>query len=94
MQLAERGAVFGNIDLFKVRGKYAASDAYEYHYNLPKGKTLMITHRRVILLQVCPKAPPSHRLLYSAPETFYGASRALGSFQSFLTCGKMGVTRG
>ncbi|CAM6102066.1 unnamed protein product [Calypogeia fissa] len=51
MQLAERGAIFGPIDLFKVRGKFAMSDAYEDHFNLPKLRTLMITHRRVILLQ-------------------------------------------
>lgn len=52
MQLAERGAIFGPIDLFKVRGKFAMSDAYEDHFNLPKGRTLMITHRRIIMLQV------------------------------------------
>ncbi|KAL3679175.1 hypothetical protein R1sor_022131 [Riccia sorocarpa] len=51
MQLAERGAIFGPIDLFKVRGKFAMSDAYEDHFNLPKGRTLMITHRRIIMLQ-------------------------------------------
>jgi vacuolar protein sorting-associated protein 13A/C len=52
MQLAERGAIFGPIDLFKVRGKFAMSDAYEDHFNLPKDRTLIITHRRIILLQV------------------------------------------
>ncbi|XP_024384462.1 uncharacterized protein [Physcomitrium patens] len=51
MQLAERGTIFGPVDFFRVRGKFAMSDAYEDHFNLPKGRTLMITHRRVILLQ-------------------------------------------
>ncbi|XP_059076567.1 uncharacterized protein LOC131042467 isoform X2 [Cryptomeria japonica] len=51
LQLAERGALFGQIDFFKVRGKFAFSDAYEDHYNLPKGRTAIITHRRVMLLQ-------------------------------------------
>lgn len=52
MQLAERGTIFGPVDFFRVRGKFAMSDAYEDHFNLPKDRTLIITHRRVILLQV------------------------------------------
>ena len=52
LQLAESGSFFGQVDLFKVRGKFALSDAYEDHFLLPKGKILMVTHRRVILLQV------------------------------------------
>lgn len=52
LQLAESGAFFGQVDLFKVRGKFAFSDAYEDHFLLPKGKVLLVTHRRVILLQV------------------------------------------
>ncbi|KAL5782083.1 hypothetical protein ACOSP7_007112 [Xanthoceras sorbifolium] len=51
LQLAESGSFFGQVDLFKVRGKFALSDAYEDHFILPKGKILVITHRRVILLQ-------------------------------------------
>eukprot|EP00250_Pteridium_aquilinum_P021886 c25256_g1_i1 orf=924-13886(-) len=51
LQLAEGGSMFGPMDIFKVRGKFAMTDAYEDHYNLPKGRTLIITHRRVILLQ-------------------------------------------
>lgn len=52
LQLAESGSFFGQVDLFKIRGKFALSDAYEDHFILPEGKILMITHRRVILLQV------------------------------------------
>lgn len=51
LQLAECGASFGQIDIFKVRGKFAFSDVYEDHFNLPKGRTVMITNRRVVLLQ-------------------------------------------
>ncbi|KAM7259519.1 hypothetical protein ACFE04_015260 [Oxalis oulophora] len=51
LQLAESGSFLGQVDLFKVRGKFALSDAYEDHFLLPKGRILMITHRRVILLQ-------------------------------------------
>lgn len=52
LQLAESGSFFGQVDLFKVRGKFALSDAYEDHFLLPKGKIFVVTHRRVILLQV------------------------------------------
>ncbi|KAF5202036.1 Vacuolar protein sorting-associated protein 13c [Thalictrum thalictroides] len=52
LQLAESGAFFGQVDLFKVRGKFALSDSYEDHFLLPKGKIIIITHRRVILLQL------------------------------------------
>lgn len=52
MQLAERGTYFGQYDIFKERAKFATSDAYEDHYNLPKNRSLIITHRRVLLLQV------------------------------------------
>ncbi|XP_073012998.1 uncharacterized protein [Typha latifolia] len=51
LQLAESGSFLGQVDLFKVRGKFALSDAYEDHFTLPKGKILLVTHRRVILLQ-------------------------------------------
>ncbi|KAJ7980442.1 calcium-dependent lipid-binding family protein [Quillaja saponaria] len=51
LQLAESSSFFSQVDLFKVRGKFALSDAYEDHFLLPKGKILMVTHRRVILLQ-------------------------------------------
>ncbi|KAJ6809713.1 uncharacterized protein M6B38_135830 [Iris pallida] len=50
LQLAESGAFF-QVDLFKVRGKFALTDAYEDHFLLPKGKILLVTHRRVLLLQ-------------------------------------------
>ncbi|KAL1372338.1 hypothetical protein AAHE18_01G196400 [Arachis hypogaea] len=51
LQLAESGSFFSQVDLFKVRGKFALTDAYEDHFMLRKGKILMITHRRLILLQ-------------------------------------------
>ncbi|KAK9139107.1 hypothetical protein Scep_008788 [Stephania cephalantha] len=52
LQLAESGTFFGQVDLFKVRGKFALSDSYEDHFMLPNGKIAMVTHRRVILLQL------------------------------------------
>ena len=63
LQLAQSSSFLGQVDLFKVRGKFALSDAYEDHFLLPKGKIIMVTHRRIILLQV-----GQITLL----ETFYG----------------------
>ncbi|KAK6913633.1 hypothetical protein RJ641_020954 [Dillenia turbinata] len=64
LQLAECGSFFGQVDLFKECGKFALSDAYEDHFLLLKGKILVVTHRRVILLQDLPRAPPSRLVLY------------------------------
>lgn len=35
-----------------MRAKFALTDAYEDHFLLPKGRIVVVTHRRVILLQV------------------------------------------
>ncbi|RAL47445.1 hypothetical protein DM860_013410 [Cuscuta australis] len=51
LQLAESGSFFGQVDLFKVRAKFALTDAYEDHFMLPKGRIIVITHQRVLLLQ-------------------------------------------
>ncbi|CAI9119065.1 OLC1v1020728C1 [Oldenlandia corymbosa var. corymbosa] len=51
LQLAESASFFSQVDLFKVRAKFALTDAYEDHFLLPKGRIVVITHRRVILLQ-------------------------------------------
>ncbi|CAN4121397.1 unnamed protein product [Withania somnifera] len=51
LQLAESGSFFGQVDLFRVRAKFALTDAYEDHFLLPKGRIVLVTHRRVILLQ-------------------------------------------
>ncbi|XP_015087740.1 uncharacterized protein LOC107031055 isoform X1 [Solanum pennellii] len=51
LQLAESGSFFGQVDLFRVRAKFALTDAYENHFLLPKGRIILVTHRRVILLQ-------------------------------------------
>ncbi|KAL6576075.1 hypothetical protein OROHE_000546 [Orobanche hederae] len=51
LQLAESGSFFVQVDLFKVRGKFALTDAYEDHFPLPKGRIILVTHRRVLLLQ-------------------------------------------
>ncbi|KAK3157946.1 hypothetical protein QOZ80_2AG0130600 [Eleusine coracana subsp. coracana] len=52
LHLAECATFLGQVDIFKIRGKFASTDAYEDHFLLPKGKILLITHRRILLLQV------------------------------------------
>ncbi|XP_062219043.1 uncharacterized protein LOC133918926 [Phragmites australis] len=52
LHLAECATFLGQVDIFKIRGKFASTDAYEDHFLLPKGKILLITHRRVLLLQL------------------------------------------
>ncbi|AQK59115.1 calcium-dependent lipid-binding family protein [Zea mays] len=52
LHLAECATFLGQIDIFKIRGKFASTDAYEDHFLLPKGKIFLITHRRVLLLQL------------------------------------------
>ncbi|CAL5058295.1 unnamed protein product [Urochloa decumbens] len=52
LHLAECATFLGQIDIFKIRGKFASTDAYEDHFVLPKGKILLVTHRRVLLLQL------------------------------------------
>lgn len=64
LQLAESGSFFGQVDLFKVRGKFALSDAYEDHFLLPKGKIFVVTHRRVILLQVSQLGYKEHIVIF------------------------------
>lgn len=52
LQLAESESFFSQVDLFKVRGKFALTDAYEDHFVLPEGRLIVVTLRRVLLLQV------------------------------------------
>ncbi|XP_062223332.1 uncharacterized protein LOC133922148 [Phragmites australis] len=52
LHLAEYATFLGQVDIFKIRGKFASTDAYEDHFLLPKGKIFFITHRRVLLLQL------------------------------------------
>ncbi|KAK1425949.1 hypothetical protein QVD17_14616 [Tagetes erecta] len=52
LQLAESGSSFSQMDLFKVRGKFALSDGYEDHFLVRKEKIVVVTNQRVILLQL------------------------------------------
>ncbi|KNA18184.1 hypothetical protein SOVF_073130 [Spinacia oleracea] len=67
LQLAESGSFLRQVDLFKVRGKFALSDAYEDHFMLPKGKIFIVTHRRAVLLEQ-PSNIISHQRKFSAAK--------------------------
>lgn len=67
LQLAESASFLGQVDLFKVRGKFALSDAYEDHFMLPKGRVFIVTHRRAVLLQQ-PSNIISHQRKFSAAK--------------------------
>lgn len=63
LQLAESGSFLRQVDLFKVRGKFALSDAYEDHFMLPKGKIFIVTHRRAVLLEVSEQCTKKRTIL-------------------------------
>ncbi|XP_024403056.1 uncharacterized protein [Physcomitrium patens] len=56
LQLAQSGGITGRRDVFKHAAIYAFSDFYQDHFHLPKNCILMLTNRRVLMLQ----SPPSH----------------------------------
>ena len=82
LQLAEWGALFGAYDVIKEKGKYASTDAYEEHFELPDARTLMLTNRRVMLLQVSARAAPGP----TAPCLSWPRMRAPVSTASCLLC--------
>lgn len=52
LYLAEASRHIGCSDLFKEPSKYAWSDSYEDHFIVPYQRTVLITNKRVMLLQV------------------------------------------
>ncbi|BBN04917.1 vacuolar protein sorting-associated protein 13A/C [Marchantia polymorpha subsp. ruderalis] len=64
LHLAQSGALFGFREAFSEPAKYAWSDFYENHIELPKNKVLMLTNRRVMMLV----RPASH---FQKPEKLF-----------------------
>ncbi|CAI5481287.1 unnamed protein product [Closterium sp. Yama58-4] len=54
--MAEAGSYFGRHDIFRDHSKFALSDAYVNHILLPNCRILLITSRRVMMLE-CPVDP-------------------------------------
>lgn len=50
LQLAESG--YFRQKVFKEQAKFAWSDVYEEHFDLPRARIAMITNRRVLMLLV------------------------------------------
>lgn len=53
LYLAEASRHFGCTDLFKEPSKFAWSDYYEAHFVVSHQKIVLVTNKRVMLLQVC-----------------------------------------
>ncbi|XP_047340404.1 uncharacterized protein LOC124943990 [Impatiens glandulifera] len=51
LYLAEASRHFGFTDIFKEPSKFALSDYYEDHFSVPYQKIVLVTNRRVMLLQ-------------------------------------------
>ncbi|KAJ4957745.1 hypothetical protein NE237_024856 [Protea cynaroides] len=49
--LAEASTQFGCMEIFKEPSKYAWSDYYEEHFNVPYQRIILVTNKRVTLLQ-------------------------------------------
>eukprot|EP01018_Ginkgo_biloba_P007916 Gb_35998 [translate_table: standard] len=55
LHLAETSRHFGCTDMFKETSKFAWSDFYEEHFDIPHHRILLITNRRVLMVQ-CPSS--------------------------------------
>ncbi|KAL2636221.1 hypothetical protein R1flu_007700 [Riccia fluitans] len=64
LQLAQSGALYGFREAFSEPAKFAWSDFYENHIDLPKQKVLMLTNRRIMMLA----RPSSH---FRKPEKLF-----------------------
>lgn len=53
LYLGEASRHFGCTEIFKEPSKFALSDYYEEHFNVPYQRIVLVTNKRVILLQVC-----------------------------------------
>lgn len=55
LYLGEASRQFGCTEIFKEPSKFALSDYYEEHFTVPHQKIVLVTNKRVMLLQVSPK---------------------------------------
>lgn len=53
LHLAEGSTHFGCTEIFKEPSKFAFSDYYEEHFIVPYQRIVLVTNKRVMLLQVC-----------------------------------------
>jgi hypothetical protein len=58
LYLAEASTQFGCTVIFKEPSKFAWSDYYEEHFSVPHDRIVLVTNKRVMLLQVSRGALP------------------------------------
>ena len=49
---AEMGSYFGKRDIFRDHAKFVFSDFYQQHFHMRKGRMLLLTSQRVMMVQV------------------------------------------
>lgn len=49
---AEMGSYFGKRDIFRDHAKFVFSDFYQQHFQMRRGRVLLLTSRRVMMVQV------------------------------------------
>lgn len=49
---AEMGSYFGKRDIFRDHAKFVFSDLYQEHFQMRRGRMLLLTSRRVMMVQV------------------------------------------
>lgn len=52
LYLGEASRQFGCTEIFKEPSKFALSDYYEEHFTVPHQRIVLVTNKRVMLLQV------------------------------------------
>lgn len=52
LHLAEESRHFGCTEIFKEPSKFALTDCYEEHFNVQNHRIVLVTNKRVMLLQV------------------------------------------
>lgn len=60
LHLAEASRHFGCTEIFREPSKFALSDCYEEHFLVPYKRIVMVTNKRVVLLQVKPTSIRFH----------------------------------
>jgi hypothetical protein len=73
LRLAQWGTAFYGSELWYVHTKFSRSDRYDYHLDISALNTLVLTNKRIMLVQVrCPAVPC---LTVSGCDQVIGAGR-------------------
>lgn len=64
LHLAEASRHFGCTEIFREPSKFALSDCYEEHFLVPYKRIVIVTNKRVVLLQVRPTTIPFRQEIF------------------------------